>query len=70
MHFFDFAEHEIHRCFHDLRDNPDESMLKAAAAAMEYVKTLPDSDYSVPEKSPAKSDANPVQSIQLPIMIP
>ncbi|CAN5643544.1 acyl-CoA dehydrogenase family protein [soil metagenome] len=53
MHFFDIADHEIERCFRALRDNSDDSMLKAAAAALSYAKTLADSDYVVPEKSPA-----------------
>jgi acyl-CoA dehydrogenase family member 9 len=52
MHFFDLAEHNIEQCFRELRDNADDSMLKAADAALKYAKTLPDADYVVPEKSP------------------
>jgi len=55
MHFFDMADHEIQRCFHELHENADETMLAAADAALAYVKTLPDSDYVLPEKSPAVS---------------
>jgi alkylation response protein AidB-like acyl-CoA dehydrogenase len=57
VHFFDLAEHEIERSFRELQDNTDETMLAAARAAIDYARTLPDSDYIVPEKSPTISAA-------------
>jgi len=52
-HFFDIAEHEIHRCFRELFNNVDESMTPAAEAAMKYAATLlPNEDYVIPEASP------------------
>jgi hypothetical protein len=53
MHFFDLAEHAIEQSFRELHDNADDSMLTAAASALAFARTLPDSDYVVPEKSPA-----------------
>lgn len=55
MHFFDLANHEIVRSLRELRYNSDETMRSAAAAALQHVQSLPDSDYSVPEKSPVIS---------------
>jgi hypothetical protein len=40
-HFFDLAEQEIHTCFRALYENPDDSMLKAASAAISHNQTLP-----------------------------
>ena len=57
MHYFDLARLEIDKCFRELHDNADNSMLTAAEAALAHVKTLPDSDYVVPEKSPAIAPA-------------
>lgn len=54
MHFFDLAELAINNNFRELYENADDSMLKAAAAALKYTDSLPNSDYSIPEKtSPA-----------------
>ena len=53
MHFFDLAEHEIEKCFRELHDNADDSMLSAAKSALDWCRTLPDNEYVVPEKSPA-----------------
>jgi hypothetical protein len=52
MHFFELAEHAIHVCFRELYENSDATMLTGAAAAMKYTETLPNSEYSIPEKTP------------------
>jgi acyl-CoA dehydrogenase family member 9 len=52
MHFFEIAEHAIHHNFRDLYENPDNTMLTAAAAALKYSDTLPNSNFAIPEKSP------------------
>jgi acyl-CoA dehydrogenase family protein 9 len=51
-HFFDIAEQAIHHNFRDLYENDDDSMLSTAAAALRYTETLPNADFSIPEKSP------------------
>jgi acyl-CoA dehydrogenase family member 9 len=53
FHFFELAECAIHTCFRELYENPDATMLKAAAAEMKYSATQPNSEYSIPEKTPA-----------------
>jgi acyl-CoA dehydrogenase family member 9 len=55
MHFFDLAELSIHNNFRELYENADDSMLKAAAAALKYTETLPNSEFSIPEKTPTKA---------------
>jgi len=57
IHFIDLAEHEIGHAFRELHDKPDDTMLAAASATLTWAQTLPDSDYIVPEKSPAISAA-------------
>ncbi|MFT5423762.1 MAG: acyl-CoA dehydrogenase family protein 9 [Phycisphaerales bacterium] len=52
QHFFDLAELEIKQRFAALRENADESMLAAAEAALAHAETMPNSDYSIPERSP------------------
>jgi acyl-CoA dehydrogenase family member 9 len=52
MHFFDMAEVAVHANFRELYENADDSMLKAAAAALKYTDSLPNSDFAIPEKSP------------------
>lgn len=52
MHFFALAECAIHNNFRELYENPDDSMLAAAAASLKYTETLPNSEFSIPEKSP------------------
>ncbi len=52
IHFFDIAERSIQNCFRELYENTDDTMLKAAAAAMKHNESLPNSDYIIPEKSP------------------
>jgi acyl-CoA dehydrogenase family protein 9 len=51
-HFFDLAEMEIQRCFHDLKQDDDGHMIRSAKAAMQYAVTLPNSDYMIHEASP------------------
>jgi len=51
-HFFDLAELEIKKRFAALRENADKSMLAAAEAALAHAETMPNSDYSIPERSP------------------
>jgi acyl-CoA dehydrogenase family member 9 len=55
MHFFDMAELAIHNNFRELYENADDSMLKAAAAALKYTESLPNSDFAIPEKSPTSA---------------
>ena len=52
MHFFDIAELAIHDSFRRLHENADDTMLKAAEAALAYSQTLPNSDFVISERSP------------------
>jgi hypothetical protein len=52
MHFFDIAEQAIHHNFRDLYENSDDSMLTAAKASLDYTATLPNGEFSIPEKTP------------------
>ncbi len=52
IHFFDLAENAVHCCFRELYENADETMLKAADAAMKHNDSLPNSEFAIPEKSP------------------
>jgi hypothetical protein len=52
IHFFDIAELEIHNRFRALHENADDTMLKAADLALAHSDTLPNSNFSIPEKSP------------------
>jgi alkylation response protein AidB-like acyl-CoA dehydrogenase len=51
-YFMDMAESAIGRCFHELFDNDDDSMRRAAAAALRYSDTLPNDQFAIPESSP------------------
>lgn len=51
-HFFDIAEVEIYKCFRELYENADETMLAAADAAIKHSNSLPNSAYVIPERSP------------------
>lgn len=51
-YFMDMAETETRRCFRDLFDNDDDSMLTAAKAALAYSDELPNGKYAIPESSP------------------
>lgn len=53
LHFFDLAELWTRECWRSLRMNADESMRAAAAAAIAHNDTMPNSLFSIPEKSPA-----------------
>jgi alkylation response protein AidB-like acyl-CoA dehydrogenase len=62
IHFFDLAEVAIHQCFRALYENPDDTMLVAAAAAIKHSDTLPNDQFVVPEKSPtAKGTGRPAR---------
>jgi len=52
LHFFDLAEVAIHAAFRELYEHADDTMLAAAAAAMKHSDTLPNAEFSIPEKSP------------------
>ncbi len=52
MHFFDLCETWINQCFRELYENADDSMLKAADAALKHSDSLPNTEFSIPEKSP------------------
>ncbi len=54
MHFFDLAELEIQRYFRELYYNADDTMMKAAEAAIAFSDTQPASDYAIPEASPTE----------------
>ncbi len=54
MHFFDLAELEIQRFIRELYYNADDTMLKAAEAAMAFSDTQPASDFVIPEASPTE----------------
>lgn len=51
-HFMEMAEVEIKACFNALYSNADESMRTAAQAMLDWVDTLPNSDFYIPERSP------------------
>jgi hypothetical protein len=51
-YFFDLAELEIMKCFRALHENADESMLRAAEAALAHSETLANGLFSIPERSP------------------
>lgn len=52
FHFFDLAELGIHNAFRALHENADDTMLKAAEAALAHSETLPNSDFIISERSP------------------
>jgi acyl-CoA dehydrogenase family protein 9 len=52
LYFMDMAETEINRCFHDLIDNDDDAMRRAAEAALAHARTLPNDQFAIPESSP------------------
>ncbi|MBY0310491.1 MAG: acyl-CoA dehydrogenase family protein [Phycisphaerales bacterium] len=52
MHFFDLCELEIRDYFTNCLANADDTMLKAADAAMKHTESLPAKDYVIPEKTP------------------
>lgn len=51
-HFFDLAERGIEAGFRELYVNSDDTMLKAAKAALKFTEGLPNSSFSIPERSP------------------
>ncbi|MBS0188344.1 MAG: acyl-CoA dehydrogenase family protein [Planctomycetes bacterium] len=52
MHFFDMAENAFYVNIRELSENSDDTMLKAAAAAIKHSDSQPNSDFAIPEKSP------------------
>jgi hypothetical protein len=52
MHFFDLCEVWINHCIRELYENSDESMTACATAALKHNDTLPNSEFSIPERSP------------------
>lgn len=52
LHFFDLAEVEIMVNFRACYENADESMLKAADAALAHTQSIPNNQFVIPEKSP------------------
>jgi alkylation response protein AidB-like acyl-CoA dehydrogenase len=52
LHFLDLAEVEIHDNLRALYENGDETMLRAADAALKHSESLPNSGFYIPEKSP------------------
>lgn len=62
LHFFDLAEMSMHQCYRELYENPDDTMLASAAAAIKHSDTLPNDQFVVPEKSPsAKGTGRPAR---------
>ncbi len=56
LHFLDLAECEFHQSIRGLYDNADETMLKAADAALKHNDSLPNSQFIVSERSPIAKD--------------
>ncbi len=54
LHYFDLAELDIQKQFHDLYANADDTMLKAAQAALDYSDTQPAGDFIIPEATPTE----------------
>ena len=52
LHFFDLAETFFYANLRELVENADDTMLKAAAAAIRHSDAMPNSEFSIPEKSP------------------
>jgi hypothetical protein len=51
-HFFDLAELEIRQRFREIHEHADDSMLRAADAALAHSATLPNDLFIIPERSP------------------
>lgn len=52
LHFCDMAEVAVHANLRALIENADETMLRAADAALKHNDTLPNDQFSIPERSP------------------
>jgi alkylation response protein AidB-like acyl-CoA dehydrogenase len=52
LHFFDLAETFFYANLRELVDNADDTMLKAAAAAIKHSDAMPNSEFAIPERSP------------------
>jgi len=53
-HFFDLAETWIHENWRALYENADDSLFKAADAALAYDATLPPDGFIIPERTPTE----------------
>ena len=51
-HVFELGRLEIEAARRALRNHADDSMRRAAAAALRHVATLPNSEYVIPERTP------------------
>ncbi|HLO40996.1 MAG TPA: acyl-CoA dehydrogenase family protein [Phycisphaerales bacterium] len=54
FHFFDIAECAIHECYRGLYENPDETMLAAADAAISYSESQSPEQFIIPERTPTQ----------------
>jgi hypothetical protein len=62
LHFFDIAETSFYVNIRELSENADESMLKAAAAAIKHSDSQPNSEFAIPESSPvARGTGRPLK---------
>ncbi|PAP77344.1 acyl-CoA dehydrogenase [Rubrivirga marina] len=62
LHFMHLAHERIEANVRGLHKNSDDSMLRAAEAALNWVETLPNEDYYIHESSPiAKGTGHPIQ---------
>ena len=62
LHFMHLAHERIEANVRALHKNSDDSMLRAAEAALNWVETLPNEDYYIHESSPiAKGTGHPIQ---------
>ncbi|MGH7241940.1 MAG: acyl-CoA dehydrogenase family protein [Phycisphaerales bacterium] len=52
LHFFDLAETFFYANIRELSENADDTMLKAAAASIKHSDAMPNSEFSIPERSP------------------
>lgn len=62
LHFMHLAHERIEANVRGLHKNSDDSMLRAAEAALNWVETLPNEDYYIHESSPiAQGTGHPIQ---------
>jgi alkylation response protein AidB-like acyl-CoA dehydrogenase len=51
-HFLQLAEVEVNRLFQEMYENADDTMLPAADIALQYNASLPNEQFTIPEKTP------------------
>ncbi|MDX2114763.1 MAG: acyl-CoA dehydrogenase family protein [Planctomycetota bacterium] len=61
LHFLDLAELAVREAWRSLRLNADDSMRRAAEAAIKHNDTMPNSLFAIPEKSPVAKGTGRVQ---------